>query len=240
MPKMHNTKNTMPKISLKSFKTVAVALFAIAMLLPGSVAWGQNPVIGDRIVSFVRGGTPLQETVEVPGVWVPALQPWNGKFTVNGPTAVHPVSGQMEKPRIENVDTNLTFPIDPGGLNITAAEVNAYWDVVFASATRIGGPSWSQNCHGHSTGLGYWINGNGFSIVRQHDWVVCANGADVVTGCLRGNSGHTIRISGIQDYEFVRVVSETTEKMAYAGTYRYRFFLPGGGPLLPGSTYRPR
>ena len=61
-------------------------------------------------------------------------------------------------------------------------------------------------------------------------------------GCIRGNNDHTIKISGVTSAEEngARVVSTTTEKMGYAGTYKFTFFLPGGGPLSPDSTYKPK
>ena len=243
------------------FKIVAVALLTFAMLYADSIVLGQNPVTGRQAVQFIRNGVEHEATVDVPGVWVASGQPWNGKFTKNGPSAIHPASGQMEKPRITNINTSLTFfddpnhkCVDPNNPNyqcdpsdpakpccikfITAAEVNAYWDARYVGATRIGGPTWSENCHGHSTGLGYWIND--FGVVCQYDWVQCTNGNEVTAGCLRGDAGHSIKISGVQlaDENYVRVVSETTEKMGEAGTYKYTYFLPGGAPLYPASTYR--
>ena len=232
------------KINLNQFKIVTIALFACIVLFCPAVALGQNPTqnphTSPMIVQYVRNGIPVSTMIDVPGVWSPGLQPWNGKFTVNGPTSIHPVSGHLEKPRIANVATNLTFPIDPGGLNITATEVNAFWDMHYANATRIGEPTWSQNCHGHSTGLGYWVND--FIRVRDYDWELCRTHDRVVVGCVRGEAEHSVRISGVvpADENHARVISSTTEKMSYAGTYRYDYYLPGGLQIYPMLTYRPK
>ena len=225
-------------ISLKLFKTVAVALFVLAFLLPGSIAWGQNPtlnpVIGKIDVWFVRNGVECSVKVDVPGTWDPNpnIPNWNGKFTVNGPTGIITASGQMEKPRIGNVNTSLTFPITQNGWNITAAEVNASWDDYYCvglpgGAQRIGEPTWEYNCHGHSTDLGYWVNGIGNVI--YYDWRPALPGEDIKGGLFhQGSWNHSIKITDTWTMQFenspaIQMITETTEKMAYAGKYKYTF-----------------
>jgi hypothetical protein len=188
--------------------------------------------------------------ISVPGLWHPGFSNWNGKFTKSGPVAIHPASGQMEKPRIGNVDTSMTFHGDPTHIclpgacpikNITVAEVNAYWNVRYAGATRIGEPTWSHNCHGHSTGLNYWVND---FTVFVYDWEICPTANDIPVCGVRGAADHTIKITGIAQGGSpenppsapYKVVTETTEKMAYAGTYK-RSYNP---PLDPESTFRSR
>ena len=217
---------------LKNLRLV-IAFFALAVLLPGSVAWGQqqtNPVGAMKVVNFIRNGVEMQATIVIPNaLWNPSYQGWNGRFSSSGT-------------RIANLSTNLAFPIDPGGANITAAEVNAYWDSKRSGATRIGEPTWSMNCHGFATGLGYWIQEDGWNALKNAgDWIKCTSKADVSVGCVQSKgSDHTIKITGVVDYEIAKVVSETEEKEAYAGTYRYTYYLPGGAPLYYNSTYKPK
>jgi hypothetical protein len=125
----------------------AVALVALAAMFTGNVAPGQsNPVAAKMDVTFIRGGISYEASILVNGIWHPDFTGWNDKFASD------------ETTKIPNIATSLSFPLDPSGINITAAEVNAYEDALHVGAGRIGEPTWSYNCHGHSTGLGFWIN----------------------------------------------------------------------------------
>jgi hypothetical protein len=60
---------------------------------------------------------------------------------------------------------------------------------------------------------------------------------DVASGCSHIDStqaDHSIKVTGVApaSENMYRVVSETTEKMAYAGTYRSIYLLPGGAALI--------
>jgi hypothetical protein len=84
---------------------------------------------------------------------------WNGKYTSQGN-------------RLTNAETqNLTFPL-PTYLfiyndvlyvvNATAADVDRYYDKekypTTSGYTRIATAYLSENCHGYSSGLGYWMD----------------------------------------------------------------------------------
>lgn len=239
----------MPKIiNLKSFKTVAAPLFILATLLTNGVAWGQAKNAMDTWVPvyFVRNGMQKSENVKlVEALWSPAYPEWNGKNTVMGNPVYNVHTGQMWQPPIANIVTDQGFPC--GTNNITAAEINAYWDAqycvgLYGGAERIEEPTWRCNCHGHSTDLGYWVNDVG--VVVGNDWELCNTEDRVVAGCLRGNFAHTIKITNVYRHPGFGEISslwqilETTEKMGCAGTYRYSFYFPGGLPLNPMSTYK--
>lgn len=237
-------------INPKLFKIANLVLFAFVVLLAAETAWGQttptNPVTGKFEVHFIRNGVKGSEKINVPGLWVPLYQPWNGKFTVNGPTKLHPASGQMEKPRIPNATVNLTFHGSPGHhcgpgtcpmKNITAAEINAYWDARNVGSTRIEEPTWSMNCHGHSTGLGYWVNN--LLVVTSCDWESCETDDKVTAGCLLDMGAHSVKITEVTPInENRKVVTETTEKEGEAGIYKTRYSLSDGLPLYPKLTYK--
>ena len=217
-PPNDRNQNMSRKIYPNPIKTAALVLIACAILFTENIVGGQsNPVTGRRSVDFIRNGVHHQETIDVDGVWNPNYSGWNGKFASDGIT------------KIANVDTSLTFPIDPisptnpNGKNITAAEVNAFWDAHYYPADRIGEPTWDENCHGHSTGLGFWINDGLSALITVGDWVMCTSVNDVYEGCLYISGSvqdHTVKITGVEDYGIGDIrVSQTTEKMAYAGTY---------------------
>jgi hypothetical protein len=121
-----------------------------------------NPYVDQTTIAISVNGVNYGAVVLVDGCWTPANNNWNGRFTQAGN-------------KIANVNTTLTFPITIGGQIITAAHVNAYWDTQFPSASRIGEPTWSFNCYGHSTGLGYWVQKPGYSVVLNDDWQECTS-----------------------------------------------------------------
>jgi hypothetical protein len=196
------------------------------------LAQASNPYVGSMLVCFSENGTDYGIVVPVDGCWKPANDNWNGRFTKVGN-------------KIENVNTTLTFPINIDNTTITAAKVNAYWDTQFPDASRIGGPTWSFNCYGHSTGLGYWVQKPGYSVVLNDDWQECTSMSDVVEGCTRElGEDHSIKISAVTSLEseyMAIMVSRTTEKQAYAGTYEKVYALPPGAEDIGYSgTYRPK
>ena len=104
-------------------------------------------------------------------------------------------------------------------------------------AKRIGAPSWAMNCHGYSTGLGYWIHGgssnfspccspSGIETLLSDDWQQIISPQELNGNrCIHWFPDHTIRIDGIFDLGtlfpgMTWVVVETTEKQGYAGIYQ--------------------
>jgi hypothetical protein len=187
-------------------------------------------------VSFKENGNDCVAAVQLGQCgWLPAFSGWNGRYTSAG----H---------KIENLDAPSDFPftittILPGSstlsvLDITSAKVNAYWDEYYAGATRIAAPTFACNCHGFSTDIGYWVQDIG--IVWQDDWNPCTTIDDVVTECSHGASNHSIKITAVApaNENQVRRVWETIEKMAYAGTYKSTYALPGGIGIGATSTYK--
>jgi len=162
---------------------------------------------------------------------IPANTGWNNRNTQNG------------NKKIENSVMTVSFPIAvPGGSSITSAKINACWDDYYSGATRIGEPSWDMNCHGYSTGLGYWVEGPGYSTVLDNDWKECASKFEIEAGCSRSEGGdHSIRVDEVVLYEYTHnAVSKTSEKMAYAGTYEKWYMLPAGANFGGSGTYRKR
>jgi hypothetical protein len=95
---------------------------------------------------------------------------WNGKFSSKGS-------------RLSNAESqNLTFPLPPytyehNGVNytisVTADDVNRYYEFEMfpttSGYTRIETAYLTENCHGYSTGLGYWMDS--FNTLMTDDYV---------------------------------------------------------------------
>ncbi|MDR1382881.1 MAG: hypothetical protein LBJ67_03395 [Planctomycetaceae bacterium] len=204
---------------------IGISLSVLAQEYLANAQQMQNPRSGHMTVAFKRNGVNDSESIQVNGIWMPNLDPWNGKFTTHG------------NHRIGNIVPNLTFPL--GTKQITADEVNAYWDEQYSGAIRIGEPSWDQNCYGHATGLGYWVNG--IDVVLENDWEECATINDVTKGCIRPvGDVHAIKITAVEPVSenYYRVVKETTEKIHYAGIYKKTYALPGGANIGASGTYK--
>jgi hypothetical protein len=123
---------------------------------------------------------------------------------------------------------------------ITADMVNDFWDDYFDGAERVGEPTWALNCHGYSTGLGYWVQRSGYATVLKYDWQKCASMNDVDADCTYWKSSdHSVRIDDVETVaESYRTVTKTSEKMAYAGTYEKVYLLPGGATINAGEVYK--
>ncbi|MDR1478199.1 MAG: hypothetical protein LBJ00_04590 [Planctomycetaceae bacterium] len=214
-------------MKISNFCWILVVCFSFTNV---SFAQTINPVMATMDVLFKDGGNDQCVTVLLDGLWLPANSGWDNRNTKAGS-------------KIEHVDTTCSFPLNQGGFTITADKVNAYWDAQYLSATRIGEPGWASNCYGYSTGLGYWVQKNGYSVVLSDDWQQCTQMADVSEGCTRNDGDdHSIKITKVApaNENMYRVVWETIEKQAYAGTYKKVYSLPGGANIGYNGTYRPK
>jgi hypothetical protein len=222
--------------ALNSLKTVAVILFMLAIFFPSSVAYGQqqtNPARTEMVIYFVRNGVEDQEAVTASALWLPTRNPWNDRFASNGTTRIENVAEQV----VPNAEPVFAFPA--GTKKITTDEVNVFFDNYYSGSQRIGEPTWNENCHGHSTRLGYWVNRLN-TLIAAGDWVPCASMSDVKENCLHGNASHSIKVTRVVSYEVHKVVSKTTEKNGYSGTYEHTYYLPGGASIGVANTYKPK
>jgi hypothetical protein len=149
---------------------------------------------------------------------------WNGKFTK-----------EDNEPISNSVTGDLTFPVlailHYNGqrflITITAADVDRYYDEekypVTGGYTKISGASMAMNCHGFSTGLGYWIND--FDVIAQNDYRPSITPSALTLGSIKGNdnNSHTIKIIGITKTTINCVstyrVIKTREKFRASGIY---------------------
>jgi len=238
----------MPKNARRNLFKTAIIAFSVVALIAADMAQAQaqNPWDGTFMVRYVRNGVMHIDEVTIPNwLWSSCHNPWNGRYTEH---ECLPFTGHIGRQRIENGDTDLTFPV--GVNNITAAEVNAYWDFYFLGSPRIGEPTWEYNCHGHSTGLRYWIQPHGLLVLLSLDWIPCTSWNDETprrmhvlshfsTGHFRD---HSVKITGLLQGGGIfgeTIVTEVTEKVGPAGTYRHTYF-PNAAPVGLWGTFRPR
>lgn len=226
-------------------KRLMIGLVACVLFANSALAQQQNPVpIAFEDVTFMENGLILIATVTFDDVhWVPGNTGWNGQKTSLGS-------------EIENVDTSgITFPVT--GINflgysftITAAKVNDAWDDIYQvgtigynTVTRISEPSWEMNCHGYSTGLGFWVQGhNGYTTVIGDDWEIpLANGSTSMSGVVAGCTmisppgpyvNHSIRIDKVDlAIGLYTIVTETSEKSGCSGIYKMVYGSPAGAGI---------
>jgi hypothetical protein len=222
------------KIAENSFKTIPIVLVALAMLSIGSTAWGQtrNPVASplrlQATIMVTINGVSADRNVFVD---VPCLHyessnypngTWNGKFTT---------FGYPPQP-LSNSDTSgLAYPLQGliSSLNmvvpVTADNGNAFWDAYYTPRgfTRIGAePDLTQNCHGYSTGVGYWLNDIytklGYDYQTCHFAEYLAN--DVVYNYGRDHSGKVdlvtaVTVAGATRYTVVTISEKCRESAVY-------------------------
>jgi hypothetical protein len=147
---------------------------------------------------------------------------WNGKFTKkNNKPISNSVTGNLTFPILTTVSHNgQEFPII-----ITSDDVDRYYDEEKYPATdgytKISGTSLLMNCHGFSTGLGYWIDN--FNVIAQNDYTASTTPSNLAVGSIRGNNIHTIKIIGITkttiNCENTYRVIKTREKFRSSGVY---------------------
>ena len=223
-------------------------LFIVASVLFVGIVSAQqtNPVaVPATGVSYKVGNGPSQFGLVILGKahWCPIQGTgWNGKNTQNGSKEI----GHLV------INRNFSVTLDaPAGQVVTADMVNAHWDGVYAGkgATRIGGPSWDSNCHGHSTGRNFWIENTcsckGMDVLLGNDWKSITSMFEL-DNCPHSRihmetADHSVRILDVTvTAEGTIVVIQTSEKMGYAGTYLATYVLPKHAGIGTANTYIPQ
>jgi hypothetical protein len=199
-----------------SFKSVTVALFAFAVLFAGSVAWSQGG--GTITINPTAKRIGINSLVSIPGVgtiyhgfysdqcnyWSAAenvisgapfgLGPLYNKFSGKGNPLANAETGGLSYPPSVVVPHNGLSHTVP----FSTSNVDAYWKyVIYGSYGQIGTASLSQNCHGYSTGVNYWLDS--FQTLVNDDWTKCFLVGDLPQngGAVYGGDGHSIRIDGV-------------------------------------------
>jgi hypothetical protein len=210
--------------------TPGLALVLCFLLVgSGGISYGQNNpqqnVPGDLFYRI--NNQNFAEPLMLASYWNPAWQGWDGHSTSAGT-------------KINHVHVTSTFPYtDSQNRQITAVEVDAFWDNKYAGYTKVSGTDPTQNCYGYATSHGIWINAVG--PVLQDEYA-----ADQTVKAVIQNipaQDHMIKVFPIwycllADRKEYLNVSKTSEKNRDSGVYEKE---PVGHPYLgplPGNTYR--
>ena len=135
---------------------------------------------------------------------------------------------------------------------VLASDGNRFWDEEYFNPrgfTRVSGgePILSMNCHGYSTGVGYWLDD--FFVLMEHDYgTIFSNitspgaryfyGRDLADGAVYsygdpGNNDHSGKIDSVTTEvvagEMMYIVVSISEKNRESAIYRKTVNLPFGG-----------
>jgi len=233
------------KINQYPFKTVTVALFACVILVAGSINWGQEippGVEGETIVLPTKTVAPViyslvlrpsassyeffefdsvpcnQWTIPEEGVVMGNPLDWNDRYSGAGYPLSNYDTGALSYPDSVVIGTigGLSYAIP-----FSVANVDQFWEyAIYKKAdgyTQVGGASLSQNCHGYSTGAGYWLNA--FGRLIKDDYTKYDLIGDLVPDAFYGDDGHSIKIVEVyftgDPYKIV-----TEEKYRDSGVYQ--------------------
>jgi len=231
-------KKAMPKkINLYPFKIVTVALLALVVLLPGSTAWGQtNPVRHTVRVFWMVEDTftpgtfyPDWRDCVCPGYELAYIDPnipasWNGKYTSGGVSSGMPLG---------NAVTDNLYVADPSGNiprpAIDPLAVDKFWNTyVYGDYDLVSSADPSQNCHGYSTGVGYWLND--FQTLMDYDYQTYGISNFLDKGAIFGTDAHSVKVCDVEDKwvngERWFTILETHEKNRDSGVYKRTLYPP--------------
>lgn len=222
----------MPKtINPTPFKTVTVALVVFTVLSTTNVVFG-NPTwkpidVLVRIAIPKVSGIGYDYVITVvpsdpcyhysPGT-LSTGHSWAGYTTSQGKELAHIRSGGLSYGFLRTIAGTIH--------TVTASDVDSFWEyVIYGSYTKISGASLSKNCHGHSTGVGYWLND--FQKLVDDDWTKYSSVGDLDSGAVYGGDGHSIRMDEVDitgtEYEIT-----TSEKYSDSGVYSRKIDPTGG------------
>ncbi|GHT42918.1 hypothetical protein FACS189443_6400 [Planctomycetales bacterium] len=210
------------KTNLHLFKTVAITFFVVATLFTNSMAFGQNPSwqpIGVYVrvgflnpsggMSYVNAQVSSESCFHYSPGTLAAGHSWAGYTTSSGTELAHIRSGGLTYGFLRIINSVIH--------NVTASDVDAFWEcAIFAGYDKISGASLSKNCHGHSTGVGYWLND--FGKLMKDDYQKYRGIGDLYAGAVYGNSGHSIKIVDV-DITGTQYAITTHEKYSDSGIY---------------------
>ena len=145
---------------------------------------------------------------------------WNGKYTsTNNKRLSNGITSGISY-------SSKTYSVTEGPNTYTgtlaSADVDRYWDSCYVGYTKVSNASVAQNCHGYSTGVGYWLDS--FQTLVDNDYTKSIDSKNLASGVIKGNDTHSIKISkvavdlvnGEKEYSVI----ETIEKYRDSGVYK--------------------
>jgi len=234
------------------FKIITTALFGFVFLLPSSVVGGQNPLgiadgYGLQVRAKLNSGANIVITLPC-DYYLASYYPngqWNDMFTENGLKYV----GGAVQPLTNMVSGGWAYPLKyphecPPACSptckciiVSAQDGNRFWDAYFTPRgfTRVsiagipgsGDPDLSKNCHGHSTGVGYWLDGFGTLMACDYHHFVTNIGwatSGLKNGDVYGTESHSGKIVSVTTtnpgtVELSSKITKNSEKMREPAIY---------------------
>jgi len=206
-------------IYLNLFKTVTVALFVFAVFLPGSIAWGQNPVphkewvVDVRVLVSSTGAVYANTSFPIYADCYYASEEKDGttwddaQYTTskhnhdsNPRYLSHFAVGGLKYPDSVTVRHNRGTSKLINRAAIIAA-VDRYWEHRLyrrSAYNKVSSADPSMNCHGYSTGKSVVMVSDSFQKLVTDDWTKYFLVADLPPegGAVYGNDSHSIKIDG--------------------------------------------
>ena len=150
------------------FKTAIVTLFAFTVFLVNGIVWGQEPWHWDDLGIHVRYTLPgategTNNIILIPNVKIydgsVSTGTWNNVVTSKGTRLSNCETGGLYYPATHMVYYSAVGTTVPYTFNVSPA-VEEFWEYhLYGSGyTKVNGISLAQNCHGHSTGKGVWLD----------------------------------------------------------------------------------
>ncbi len=150
---------------------------------------------------------------------------------------------------IDNSQTPHGFPFTTIRYNVeievTAAMSDAYWDNYFTGGTRISGSTFAKNCFGYSFGMPFYVpTPQAVNAILADEFEAANYGEDTDPWSVFVKAEPAVSAIDYCDNSYGGTCStcyctETREKMASSGVYKYEYLCPGGGePSAPWTFYK--
>jgi hypothetical protein len=199
-------------------------------VIPFSVAFADNP---SSITADVNARVLIPQTNNVYKNITPPTDTCN-YYDANDPAGTWNDKRSSKNNKLSNAETQgLSFPLPSYTythnnanytVNVVAADVDRYYDTeIFPTASgysRKETASLAMNCHGYSTGLGYWMDS--FNTLMNDDYTASTQPSNLAVGVIKGDTGHSIKITEIGTPtagENFYTVIKTREKFHASGVY---------------------
>jgi hypothetical protein len=213
---------------MKIGKLISLSCFLLLVISSISFGQNQNPqadVPGSLLYRI--GNANFDEPLMKASWWHPTWNGWDNHST-------------SAATKIDHVHVTSAFPYtDSQNRQITAVEVEAYWDFKYAGYIQESDTSTSQNCYGYATDHGIWIND--VAPVLQDEYVADATWKAVIQNIAA--DGHMIKVFPIwycllADRSEHLKLRKTSEKNRDSGVYKKEALAHPYLGALPANTYK--
>lgn len=200
------------QITIKSF----IVCFLFCGFLSLSVEGATNPTSMGHYFKFKHEGNTYSGNRYFTTRWNPADTGWDSHYTSASNKYDH-----SHAPHGFPFDVT----IDSNSVEVTVAKSDDAWDDYYTGYTRFGSSTFSENCHGYSTGYGMWTS---MPTIRDDDYTSTSDECDADIWTDGNPHAITIEDCCFFNCEPNNTVQQTAEKNTSSGYYRKAYFCPGG------------